>query len=157
VGDVVFASFNSSSDRDGAVVVAVPLIGMMKMSLHEIVLMTAVRNRFMPAASAMRVLAVVRAARMRGGTSGRIRATLRQTVFINVPLVSAVKMPVMHIVNVTLVLNRDMPAARTVSVGVLIMRFVIAHRSCLLLQCLIKALDEERSQSSVNFVAAFPP
>jgi uncharacterized protein YqgC (DUF456 family) len=113
-------------------VVAVSLVGMMKMSLHEIVLMTTVRNRFMPAASSMRVLAVVRAARMSGSTSGRIRATLRQGVFIHVPLVGAVKMPVMHIVNVTFVLNRDMPAAWTVSMSVLIMRSVIAHRSCLL-------------------------
>jgi hypothetical protein len=100
---------------------------MMKMSLHEIVLMTAVRNRFMSAASAMGVFAVVRAARMSGGASGRIRATLRQGVFIHVPLVGTVKMPVMHIVNVTLVLNRDMPAAWTVSMRVLIMHFVVAH------------------------------
>jgi hypothetical protein len=105
---------------------------MMKMSLHEIVLMTAVRNRFMPAASAMGVLAVVRAARMSGGTRGRIRATLRQGVFIHVPLVGAVKMPVMQIVDVTFVLYADMPAARTVSMRVLIMCFVVAHFSCLL-------------------------
>jgi hypothetical protein len=133
VGDVVFgdrpASFNSSGDRDGAVVVAVPLVGMMKVSLHEIVLMTAVRNRFMSAASSMRVLAVVRAARMSRGTSGRIRATLRQGVFIHVPLVGAVKMPVMHVVDVTLVLNCDMPTAWTVSMRVLIMGFVVAHFS----------------------------
>ena len=67
-----------------------PVVGMMKMSLHEIVFMTAVRNRFMPAASSMRVLAVVRAARMSGGTSGRIRATLPQGVLIHVPLVGTV-------------------------------------------------------------------
>jgi len=94
--------------------------------------MTAVGNRFMPAAGSMRVLAVVRAARMSGSTSGRIRTTLRQGVFIHVPLVRTVKMPVMHIVNVTLVLHADMPAAWTVSMRVLIMRFVVAHLSRLL-------------------------
>jgi hypothetical protein len=115
------------------VVVAVALVGMMKMSLHEIVFMTAVRNRFMSAASSMRVLAIVRAARMSGRTSRRIRTTLRQRVFIYVPLVGTVKMPVMHIVDVTFVLNRDMAAARAVSMRVLIVRFMVAHLSCLLL------------------------
>jgi hypothetical protein len=109
-----------------------PLVGMMKMSFHEIVFVTAVRNRFMSAASAMRVLTVMRAARMSGGTSGRIRTTLRQGVFIHMPLVGTVKMPVMHIVDVTFVLNRYMPAAWTVSMRVLIVRFVVAHLSHLL-------------------------
>ena len=104
----------------------------MKVSLHEIVFMTTVRNLFMSAARSMRVLTVMRAARMSRGTSGRIRATLRQGVLIHMPLVGTVKMPVMQIVDVTFVLYADMPAARTVSVGVLIVRFVIAHRSCLL-------------------------
>ena len=113
-------------------VVAMPLVGMMKMSFHEIVFMAAVRNRFMSAASAMRVLTVMRAARMSGRTIGRIRTTLRQTVFVHVPLVGTVKMPVMHIVDVTFVLDRDMPAARTVSMRVLIVRFMVAHLSHLL-------------------------
>jgi hypothetical protein len=114
---------------------------MMKMSLHEIVLMTAVRNRFMPAAGSMRMLAVVRAARMSGGTSGRIRATLRQTVFIHVPLMGTVKMPVMHIVDVTFVLYADMPAARTVSMRVLVMRFVVAHLAASLLLMGVVPID----------------
>jgi hypothetical protein len=120
---------------------------MMKMSLHEIVLMTTVRNRFMPAASSMRVLAVVRAARMSGSTSGRIRTTLLQGVFIDVPLVGAVKMPVMHIVDVTLVLYADMPAAWTVSMRVLIMRFVVAHFSCLLRISLLDKMFGRRANS----------
>jgi len=109
-----------------------PLVGMMKMSFHEIVFMTTVRNLFMSAARSMRVLTVMRAARMGRSASGRIRTTLRQGVFIHVPLVGTVKMPVMQIVDVTFVLDRDMPAAWTVSMGVLIVCFVIAHRSCLL-------------------------
>ena len=113
-------------------IVAVPVVGMMKMSFHEIVFVAAVRNRFMPAASTMGVLTVMRAARMSGGTSRRIRTTLRQTVFVHVPLVGAVKMPVMHIVDVTFVLNCYMPAAWTMSMRVLIVRFMVAHLSHLL-------------------------
>jgi hypothetical protein len=124
-----------------------PVVGMMKMSLHEIVLMTAVRNRLMPAASPMRVLAIMRAARVCRGTGGRIRTTLRQGVFIHVPLVRTVKMPVMHIVNVTFVLYADMPAAWTVSMRVLIMRFVVAHFSCLLPISLLDKMFGRRANS----------
>jgi len=47
-------------------------------------------------------------------------------------LVGAVQMPIMQIVDVTFVFNGGMPAAWTVCMGVLIVRFVGAHRSCLL-------------------------
>jgi hypothetical protein len=78
-----------------SVVVAVPLIWMMKVSFHEIVSMTAVRNCFMSASGSMGVLFVMCAARMGRGTRRRIRTTLGQGMFINMPLVSTVKMPVM--------------------------------------------------------------
>ena len=124
-----------------------PVVGMMQVSFHEIVFMTAVRNRFMSAAGPMRVLAVVRAARMSRGTGGRIRTALRQGVFIHVPLVRTVKMPVMHIVNVTFVLYADMPTAWTVSMRVLIMRFVVAHFSCLLRISLLDKMFGRRANS----------
>jgi hypothetical protein len=72
------------------VVVAVPSIWMMHVTFDEIVGMTAVRNRLMSATGTMSVLPVVRSAGMSRGTSGRIRATLRQRMFIHVPLVGTV-------------------------------------------------------------------
>jgi hypothetical protein len=47
-------------------------------------------------------------------------------------LVGAVQMPIMQIVDVTFVFDGGMPAARTVCMDVLIVRFVCAHRDCLL-------------------------
>jgi hypothetical protein len=47
-------------------------------------------------------------------------------------LVGAVKMPIMQIIDVPFVFDGGMPAARTVCMDVLIVRFVGAHRSCLL-------------------------
>jgi len=47
-------------------------------------------------------------------------------------LVGAVQMPVMQIVDVTFVFDGGMPAAWTVCMAVLIVRFVGAHRDCLL-------------------------
>ncbi len=78
------------------------------------------------------MLAVVRTARMSGGARGRIRPALRQGVFIDMTLVGTVKMPIMQIIDVTFVFDGGMPAARTVCMGVLIVRFVGAHRGCLL-------------------------
>jgi hypothetical protein len=114
------------------VIVAVSVVWMMKMSFHQIVAMAAVRNRFMSATRPMRVLGVMGAARMSRGTRGWIRATLRQGMLIDVPLVRAVKMSVMQIVDVTFMFDRGMPAARTVRMGVLVMCLMVAHVTCLL-------------------------
>ncbi len=92
-------------------VIAVRLVPMMQVAFDEIVGVAAVRNRFMSATSPMRMLAVVRATRMSRGARGRIRATLRQRMFIHMPLVSTVKMPIMQIVDVTFVFDGGVPAA----------------------------------------------
>ena len=92
-------------------VIAVPLVRMMHVTFYEIVGVAAVGNRFMSATSPMSVLAVVRTTRMSRSTRGRIRATLRQGMFIHMPLVSTVKMPVMQIIDVTFVFDGGVPAA----------------------------------------------
>jgi hypothetical protein len=117
----------SSGHRDSAVIVAVPFIRMMHVAFDDVVGMTAVRYRLMSTTSPMIVLTVVRTASMSRRTSGRIRATLRQGMFIHMPLVSAVKMPLMQIVDMTFVFHRGVPAARTVGMGMLVVRFVVAH------------------------------
>jgi len=53
-------------------------------------------------------------------------------MFVHVPLVGAVKMSVMQIIEVTFVFDGSVPAARTMYMGVLIVRFVVAHLSWLL-------------------------
>jgi len=77
------------------VIVAVPLVRMMKVSFHEIVHMTPMRNCVMSATGPMKVLTVMCAASMTRGARGRICTPLRQSMFINMPLVSTVKMPFM--------------------------------------------------------------
>ena len=92
-------------------VIAVPLVRMMQVAFDEMVGVAAVRNRFMSATSPMSVLAVVRTTRMSRGTSGRIRATLRQGMFIHMPLMGTVKMSFMQIIQMTFVFNSSVPAA----------------------------------------------
>jgi hypothetical protein len=93
------------------VVIAVALVRMVQMVFDEIVGVAAMRNRFMSASGPVRVLVVMRSARMSRGTSGRIRATLRQGMFIDMPFVGTVKMPLMQIIDVTFVFDGGVPAA----------------------------------------------
>lgn len=88
-----------------------PLVRMVQMALDEIVGVASMWNRFMSTSSPMRVLAVVRTTRMRRGTGGRIGATLGQGMFIHMPLVGTVKMPIMQIVDVTFVFDGGVPAS----------------------------------------------
>jgi len=108
-------------------IVAVPSIWMMHVTFDDVVGMTAVRYRLMYATGTMSVLPVVRSARMSRGATGWIRATLRQGMLIDVPLVSTMKMPLMQIVDVAFVFDRGVPAAWTVRMGMLVVRFVVAH------------------------------
>ena len=50
----------------------------------------------------------------------------------HVPLMGAVKMSFMQIIDVALVFDCGMAAVWTMRMGVLVMRFVVAHFSCLL-------------------------
>ena len=54
-------------------------------------------------------------------------------MFVHVPLMGTVKMSFVEIVYVTLMFDRVVAAAGTVSMGVLVMRFVVAHVTCLLM------------------------
>jgi hypothetical protein len=78
------------------------------------------------------MLAVVRTARMSRGARGRIRSAVGQGMFIHMTLVGTVQMPIMQIIDMTFMFDGGMPAVWTVRMGVLLMRFVGAHRGCLL-------------------------
>ena len=90
-------------------IVAVAMVRMMKMAFHEIVRVASVRDRFMPARGFVSVLSVVGTARMVWGTGRWIGPPVCQGVFIYMPLVDTVKVPVMQIIDVSLVLNRGVP------------------------------------------------
>ena len=53
-------------------------------------------------------------------------------MFVHVTLMGTVEMSFVQIVDVTFMFDRGMAAAWTVSMGMLVMRFVIAHVTCLL-------------------------
>jgi hypothetical protein len=71
-------------------------------------------------------------------------------MFVHVTLMGTVKMSLVQIIDVTFVFDRGMAAAWTVSVGVLVMRFMVAHVTCLLpiVSFSIDECDADRFQVS---------
>jgi hypothetical protein len=102
-----------SGGRHSSVVVAVALVRMVQVAFHEIVGMATVRYRFMTATTAMSMFALVSTARMAWGTGGWIRAALAQGMFVHVSGMNVVKMAVVQIIDVPFMLDRGVPATRT--------------------------------------------
>ena len=110
-------------------VVAVILVWMMQMALHQIVSVTTMRNRLMTTLRAVGMLCVVGAADVRGRTGGRIRTAVGELMFVHmaVPTVNAVQMAVVEIVDVVVVLDGRMATAGAVTMRMRIVRLVIVH------------------------------
>jgi hypothetical protein len=108
-------------------VVTVPLVRMVQVSFHKIIRVAAVRNRLMPAVCPMRVFPFMCSAAVIRSTSGWIGTTLTQSMFIHMSLMGAMKMSVVQIIDVTFVIDCSVAATGTMRMGVLIVRFVIAH------------------------------
>jgi hypothetical protein len=120
---------SGSSVGDGAVVVAVILVCMMQVALHQIVSVITVRDCLVTASRAVGMLRVVVTAGVGGRTRGRIRAALgeRMLVHMAVPTVDTVQMAVVEIIDVVIVLDRRMAASGAVAMRMRIVGFVIAH------------------------------
>jgi len=73
-------------------------------------------------------------------------------MFVHVTLMSAVKMSFVQIVDVTFMFDCGMAATWTVSMGVLVMCFVVAHLTCLLpiVSFSIDGCDADRLQVSLS-------
>lgn len=106
-------------------VIAMAIMWMMQVAVDDVIGMTAVRDRVMAAIRLMGVLTRVSSAGMSRRAIGRIRAAFRDYVLVHVSIVRAVKMTLVQIIDVTLVLDRLMPAARTMLMRMLIVRAVI--------------------------------
>ena len=110
-------------------VIAVILVWMMQMALHQIVSVITVRDRLVTASRAVGMLCVVGTAGVGGRTGGRIRAAVgeRMLVHMAVPTVDAVQMAVVEIIDVVVVLDGRMAASGAVAMRMLIVRLVITH------------------------------
>jgi len=109
----------------GAVIVAVIAVGVVKRPIDEIVHMLAVRNLFMAAIGAVDVIRGVRSAYWRAPV--RIRAAHGDDVLVNVVAVRVMKVPVVQVVDVSVVLNCGVAATGSVLMLVRWVRLVIFH------------------------------
>ncbi|NWB84026.1 MULTISPECIES: hypothetical protein [Pseudomonas] len=117
----------SAFDGDRAMVVAVATMRMVQMPLHQIVHMIPMCDSFMPTARAMHmILGMSAAAMIRCAASGIARVDL-QAVLIDVIAMHMVQVTIVQVVDMAIVLNRRMSAARAMLMGVIGMLVARAH------------------------------
>ncbi len=103
-------------------------MGMMKVTVHQITGMIAVRNGFVAAAGAVNVVGRVAAADVAGGTTVRIRGRDFDGVVLNGPAVLLMmKMAVMQVVDVIAVLDGGVTAVLSVIVIVMVAVVIVSH------------------------------
>ena len=121
-------------DFDTAVVVAVSLMRMMQVAIHQIVNMISVRNGLMAAIGTMHMLRIVTFALVSLCAVVRVGGAHLKLVFIDVAFMRVVQVAVMQEVGMTVMLDGDMAAVAVVLMGVVRMRDVLAHGVLLLVR-----------------------
>lgn len=131
-GVAEFASGESGRhDVDPAVMVAVIAVRMMEDAVDQIVDVIAVWNDFMPAPRSVSMSRIV-ACCHRTDTAVGLGGVDFETVFVVVNdfavyLMRVMQMAVVQVVDMTVMSNRDMPAALAVLVSVGVMDLALAH------------------------------
>ena len=101
---------------DGPVIVAVPLVGMMEVSVDEVIDMISMGNGFVSASLSMLVFGAMRAAGMARRAIGRIGGTDLDAVLVDMIGMRVVEMSIMKVVDVTVVTDCGMSASLAMSV-----------------------------------------
>ena len=109
-------------------VVAVVAVGVVEVALDEVVGVVAVRDGRVFAALAVDVTCVMATAGVVGRARRGVRGVDGDDVLVDVVAVGMVQVPVVQVVDVTFVGDRDVPAAGSVVVGMARVDVVIAHR-----------------------------
>jgi hypothetical protein len=100
----------------GTVVVAVAIVRVMEVAVHQVVHVVAVRHGLVTTSGAMPVVRLVRAARVIGRTVGRVRAIDRELVLVHVARVRVVEMPIVQVVGMSVVAHGRVTAPLSVDV-----------------------------------------
>jgi hypothetical protein len=95
------------------VIVAVIAVGMVEAPVYQVINVVSMRNRLMAAAGAMAMRLIMSGSAMLWVAPFRIRGANFNHVFLGAPLFHVLKMAMIKIINVILVLNGNMAAART--------------------------------------------
>ena len=101
------------TDRQRTVIVAVIAVRMMEASVDQVIKVVPVRNHLMAAARTMAMRRIVSGSTMLRVAPIGIRGTNFNHVFISAPLFHMLQVAMVEIINVILMLNGNMAAART--------------------------------------------
>lgn len=107
-----------SAELDGAVIVAVIAVLVVKVPVHHVVDVIAVGHRDVTAGHAVNVRFVVATTSVSGSAAGRVGAVDRERVLVHVVAVNMMKVPVMEVVEVPFVPDRRVTTAGTMLVSV---------------------------------------
>ncbi len=107
-------------------VIAVITVGMMEMAVDQIVDVVPVRHRLVPAAGSMHVMGIMTTAGMRRRASIGIGGSHRNGVLVDMVSMRMVEVPVMQVIDVTVVLHRSVPATGAMFM-IVIRVFLTAH------------------------------
>lgn len=118
------AGVGSLGDADRAMVIAVSVVGMMQVTVDEIIHVIAVRYGFVTAAFAMHVGCIVAATSVAAGASSRVCGVDGERMFVEVAVVGVVQMAVVDVVDVAVVQDGGMPAAGAVDMGMIVVDVV---------------------------------
>jgi hypothetical protein len=111
------------------VIVAVARVGVVQMPADEVVHMVSMRNRLVPTAWAMSVLALMFPARVIRRAARRIRAAHGDGMVIDMLAVHVVQVTIVQIIGVTFVPHSSMPTSSTVLVLPVILVLGTVHRA----------------------------
>lgn len=100
---------------------------MVKVSVHDVIDMVAVRNRLMAALSVVAMLLVMAFAGVSRRACGRVARTDRQRMLVHVVAVDVVHVPVMQIIRVSLMRDRLVSAAGAVRMGMSFVDRMVTH------------------------------
>lgn len=100
-------------------VVAVVTMRVMQMTINQIIRMVAVRDSLVATARSMTVRSVVSPTPMIGGAAVWIRSAYRKHVLVHMILMRMMQMAIMQIVDVAIVTNSEVAAARSVLMRVI--------------------------------------
>lgn len=118
--------FGVFNDRHVPMVIAVITLGMVKVSVDEVVDMVAVWHRLVPTVDTVLVGCIMAIAVMTVGAVGWVLGVYFKGVFIHMPFVRRMKMPVVKVVGVVVMLDRCVAAFLAVLVGVIFVYYVLS-------------------------------
>jgi hypothetical protein len=125
--------------RQRTVIVAVIAVRMVEASVDQVIKVVAMRNRLMAAARTMAMRLVMSRSTVLWVATIRIRGANFNHVFISAPRFHVLQMATVEIINVILVLNGNMAAARTMQ-----MRLIAGWHGASLSECRISTQDRQR-------------